>query len=189
MGINLAFTKSSNFILNLIRRNGEAMKYMKIVIIPFLLITVSIPSWAARRLVDDFNGPTIDFTKWSGVFDSTTLSADEFDGRIDAAAGNLVMNNASDGSTYQRFRTNVLNTTLDELQATVSVVSVNDGGSKAAANVEGEYYNSNSATPTDAFGDVFATVSIGDRGNGLEAWWRFSNRRIPISRPGMKPQV
>ena len=140
---------------------------------------ISLPVWAARELVDNFNGPTIDFTKWSDVFDSTTPSADEFEGRIDTAAGNLVMKNASDGSTYQRFRTNVLSTTLDALQATVSVISVNAGGSKAAANVEGTYYNSNSATPADAFGDVFATVSIGDRGNGLEAWWEILESTHP----------
>ena len=125
---------------------------------------------AARELVDDFNGPTIDFTKWS-FFDSTH-SATEFAARIDTTADNLVLIEASDGSRYQRTRVRVLNTTLTALQATISVVSAIDGGGgTAAAAVEGQYYNAISAAPTDSNGDVFASVLIGERGNGLEAWW------------------
>jgi|GEM_PF-4483583 hypothetical protein len=32
---------------------------------PILLITFSFLAWAARELVDDFNGPTENFTRWS----------------------------------------------------------------------------------------------------------------------------
>ena len=145
------------------------MSHLRIFLIPLILITYSLPSWAVRELVDDFNGSTIDFTKWSD-FDPA-FSAGEFAARIDTTADNLVLIAASDGSRYQRTRISVLNPSLTALQATISVVSVADGGSTASANIEGRYYNANSVAPVDATGDVFATVAIGDRGSGLEAWW------------------
>jgi hypothetical protein len=145
------------------------MSHLRIFLIPLILITYSLPSWAVRELVDDFNGSTIDFIKWSN-FDPA-FSAGEFAARIDTTADNLVLIAASDGSRYQRTRISVLNTSLTALQATISVVSIADGGSTASANIEGRYYNANSVVPVDAIGDVVATVAIGDRGSGLEAWW------------------
>ena len=41
------------------------MAHLKVLPILFLLITFSFPAWAVRELVDDFNGATIDFTRWS----------------------------------------------------------------------------------------------------------------------------
>jgi hypothetical protein len=146
------------------------MSHLRIFLISLILITYSLPSWAARELVDDFNGPTIDFTKWSN-FDPA-FSAGEFAARIDTVADNLVLTEASDGSRYQRTRVRVENTTLTAMQATISVVSAIDGGGGvAAAAVDGQYYSAISAAPTDVNGDVFASVLIGERGNGLEAWW------------------
>jgi hypothetical protein len=133
---------------------------------------IALPAWAARELVDDFNGATIDFTKWSGFDPSDDIT--EYFVRISTDDDNLVLINVGDGTSLyrdQRSRTWVLNPVLSAIEATISVVSVEDGGSKAAANLEGQYYNANSAAPADQNGDVFATVSIGDRGNGLEAWW------------------
>jgi hypothetical protein len=139
-------------------------------VVLLLLITHSLPTQAARELVDDFNGSTIDFTKWS-YFDSA-LSAAEFAAVIDTTAGNLVLTEASDGSRYQRTRVKVEDTTLTAMQATISIISADDGGGGvAAASIDGVYYNAASATPTDRGNDVYASVLIGERGNGLEAWW------------------
>ena len=137
-----------------------------------LLVTISLPVWAARELVDDFNGTTMDFSKWSG-FDSTNDITEYFVG-VNTADENLVLINLGEGSTlfrYQKSRALIRNPDLSAIEAVISVVSVEDGGSKAAANIEGQYYNTGSAAPANQNGDVFATVSIGDRGNGLEAWW------------------
>jgi len=136
------------------------------------MIFIALPAWSARELVDDFSGATIDFTKWSGFDPSDDIT--EYFVRINTGDDNLVLINVGDGTSLyrdQRSRTWVLNPVLSAIEATISVVSVEDGGSKAAANLEGQYYNANSAAPADQNGDVFATVSIGDRGNGLEAWW------------------
>ena len=133
---------------------------------------ISLPVWAARELVDDFNGATIDFTKWSGFDPSDDIT--EYFVRVSTDDENLVLINAGDGTSLyrdQRSRTWVRNPDFSAIEATISVVSVEDGGSKAAANLEGQYYNANSAAPANQNGDVFAIVSIGDRGNGLEAWW------------------
>jgi hypothetical protein len=146
------------------------MSYLKTISVWLLLIIHSLPLSAARELVDDFNGSTIDFTKWS-YFDSA-FSAAEYTAVIDTTAGNLVLTEASDGSRYQRTRVKVENTILAAMQATISVVSATGGGGGvAAASIDGQYYNAISAAPTDATGDVYASVLIGERGNGLEAWW------------------
>jgi len=155
-----------------------AMARLEVLPILILLISSSFPAWAARELVDDFNGPTIDFTRWSN-FDPA-FSAAEYAALIDDTADNLVLYEASDGSRYQRTRVRVLNTTLNALQATISIVSATDGGGgEAIASVEGQYYNADAAAPSDATGDVFATVHIGDRGNGLEAWWEIIQSTDP----------
>jgi hypothetical protein len=143
-----------------------------------ILIVMSLPAWATRELVDDFNGSTMDFPKWSG-FDSTDDITEYFVGvnvavGVNAAEENLVLINVGDGSALfrdQKSRAVVRNPDLSAIEATIAVVSVEDGGSQAAANLEGQFYNTLSAAPVDQTGDVFATVSIGDRGNGLEAWW------------------
>ena len=149
-------------------------------VVLLVCIAHSFPSQAARELVDDFNGSTLDFTKWS-YFDSA-LSAAEYAALIDTTAENLVLTEASDGSRYQRTRVRVLNTTLTALQATISIVSAIDGGGgEAAANIEGRYYNANSAVPIDATGDVFASVRIGDRGSSGSVTPAGCNR--PSGRP------
>jgi len=142
------------------------------------MIFIALPAWSARELVDDFSGTTMDFPKWSG-FDSADDITEYFVGVNVAVGGKianetLVLINVGDGSAlfrHQKSRAVLRNPKLSAMEATISVVSVEDGGSQAAASLEGQYYNTLSAAPTNQDGDVFATVSIGDRGNGLEAWW------------------
>ena len=137
-----------------------------------LLITLSQPAWAARELVDNFNGSTMEFSSWSR-FDATRDITEYFVG-VDTTNNNLVLINVGDGSTQfreQKSRATIRNPNLAAMEATISVVSIDYGGRKVAASIEGQYYNANSASPANQVGDVFATVSIGNRGNGLEAWW------------------
>jgi len=134
-----------------------------------LATIISIPVSAAETLVDDFNSTTMNFSKWSG-FDPVDDVSEQFI-RIDGDDENLVLMNVSDGSGNHSTRTWL--TSVDTLlQANISVISVENGGGAATASIEGQYYNANSAAPTDQVGDVAAMVSIGDRGSGgLEAWW------------------
>ena len=134
-----------------------------------LLLTtiILLPVSAAEVLVDDFNGTTMNFPKWSG-FDPADDISEQFI-RIDG--GKLVLMNVSDGSGNHSTRTWL--TSVDTLlRANISVISVENGGGAATASIEGQYYNANSVAPTDQVGDVAAMVFIGDRGlGGLEAWW------------------
>lgn len=154
------------------------MTHLKTLLALLILTTMSLPAWAGRELVDDFDSTTIDFSKWSG-FVSTDNITEYFVGVNVAVGGKaadetLVLINVGDGSAlfrHQKSRAVLRNPKLSAIEATISVVSVEDGGSQAAASLEGQYYNTLSAAPTNQGGDVFAMVSIGDRGNGLEAWW------------------
>ena len=150
-----------------------------------LLVTNSISAWAARELVDDFNDATINFSKWSEYDPSFGIT--EYLVRINTDDENLVLINAGDGvgpyrEGYRRqgSRTWMANPDLSALQATISIVSVDDGDSKAAANIEGTYYNAYYPLgPINQIGEVFAMVSIGDRGSGLEAWWEIHESTHP----------
>jgi hypothetical protein len=130
------------------------------------------PAMAAKELVDNFNGTAIDFSKWSGLDPADNIS--EYFVGVSVDDKNLVLINAGDGSSLlidQGSRTWVRVPDVSAIQANISVVSVEDGGGKAAANLEGQYYNANSAVPANQTGDVAAILSIGDRGKGfLEAW-------------------
>jgi hypothetical protein len=147
------------------------MIHRRIFLTLLLLNTLSLPAMAARELVDDFNGATIDFTKWSGLDPADDIS--EYFVGVSIVDENLVLINTSDGSSLiidQGSRVLVLSPDFSAIQATISVVSVEDGGGEAAANLEGQYYNANSGIPINQTGDVTAIMSIGNRGNGFEAW-------------------
>jgi hypothetical protein len=118
-------------------------------------------------LVDDFEGTTIDFNKWS-------WPPNEYAVKLDTLSDNLVM--ISTGNSvpipFNVTQTPVNAPNLASIQATITVVDTSTvGGDSVSANIAGQYYNANSAAPADQNGDIIAIVSIGDRGNGnLEAW-------------------
>ena len=124
------------------------MIHRRIFLTLLLLNTLTLPAMAARELVDDFNGATIDFTKWSGLDPADDIS--EYFVGVSTVDENLVLINAGDGSSLiidQGSRVLVRDPDVSAMQATISVVSVEDGGGEAAANLEGQYYNANSAVP------------------------------------------
>jgi len=145
------------------------MTHTRLFITLLLTTIILLPGAAARTLVDDFNGTTMNFPKWSG-FDPADDISEHFI-RIDGDNENLVLMNVSDGAGNHSTRTWLTSTHFASLQAEIAVISAVHGGGKATANIEGQYYNANSATPANQVGDVAAMVSIGDRGSGLEAWW------------------
>ena len=145
------------------------MPNIRIAAVLLLLATYALPCSAARELVDDFDGASIDFSKWSG-FDATD-DAHEFLVRVDSGKLDMISVGDSSDRVSLGARTSVINPDLSDIQATITIVSANAGGNEATANIEGQYYNTISASPGDQTGDVAAMVSIGDRGGGyLEAW-------------------
>ena len=144
------------------------MSRQGIFVVLLLLISHSLPTLAARELVDDFNGETMNFPVWSG-YDPADDISEQFIGIDD---GKLVLMNVSDGAANHSTRTWLTSTHFSFLRANISVISAESGGGAATASIEGQYYNANSTAATDQVGDVAAMVFIGDRGSGgLEAWW------------------
>lgn len=67
--------------------------------------------------------------------------------------------------------------TINQVRVDVKVVAVNSDDSDQPdeatvfARISGSFYNKDFASPSDNVGDIFAELCIGDKGNGLEAWY------------------
>ena len=72
------------------------MTHLRLFITLLLTTLISIPVSAAETLVDDFNGTTMNFPKWSG-FDLADDISEHFI-RIDRDDKNLVLMNVNDGA-------------------------------------------------------------------------------------------
>ena len=121
---------------------------------------------AGGVLVDDFSGTTVDFSKWT--------TDNEYAAKLDTDNGNLVMISAGSSKNlpFNSTRTFLVSPDLTSIQSSIIIVDTAAAATDSvSASVAGQYYNANSAMPSDQNGDVMAVVSIGDRGNGnLEAW-------------------
>jgi hypothetical protein len=152
------------------------MIYARLFLALLFSTIILLPVAAAEKLVDDFNGETMNFPVWSG-FDPADDISEQFIGIED---GNLVLMNVSDGAANHSTRTWLTSTHFSSLKAMITVISAENGGGAATASIEGQYYNANSAAASDQVGDVAAMVFIGDRGSGgLEAWWEIRESTHP----------
>ncbi len=132
------------------------------------LLAAAHTASAQRTLVDDFSGSTIDFSKWR------TFAADpEFETLREVANGRAVLKTSADGTgNNARTRLFPASTIPETLSGDVIVHGISAGaGAEVVIRTEGSYYNDASAAPVNEEGNIWASVRIGDRGNGLEAWW------------------
>jgi hypothetical protein len=118
---------------------------------------------AGKRLLDDFSGTYMSAKKWLYR---------EFVREV--AGGKLVSKLGNDsGSGYVRNGTNFQNPGgITKIACTITVVDVKaDTGTNTVsfARIGGEFYNVLSSG--GLIGDIWAEIQIGDRGNGLEAFW------------------
>lgn len=117
----------------------------------------------AKILYDDFSGNLIDNSKWN---------ENEFVREI--AGGNLVSKVANNTSTpsarnYTPFQ-NPSSINSMECDINPVVINLDDGTSnRSFARIGGRFYNTQNSGTQE--GDIFASVYIGNRGSGLEAWW------------------
>ena len=125
-------------------------------------------------LFEDFSGP-ISLSKFWGMEKSIEL---------DTTNQNLIM--SARGKAFSRTgRGN--NLTLNDsatslLQADISLTELstgNDASQNAMLGISGTYYNAQSANPTDDVGDIFVRLTLGDRGNGPEAWYELQESTDP----------
>nr|MBX2869367.1 hypothetical protein [Acidiferrobacterales bacterium] len=137
-----------------------------------LLPASMITAFTCDVLLDDFSGETLDLDNWRDP---------EFSGEIEN--GKVLIKqkliSAEERSTFgesRRFNLNLL-TFPATISADVELVETDltdSGVGSAFASVRGSFYYTldSAADYDDNLGEVFADVEIGDRGNGLEAWYQ-----------------
>jgi hypothetical protein len=111
------------------------------------------------RVLDDFSGTYIDGQRWN----DRELVREIVGGKLVSKVGN------GPGKNYTEFQNP---STINIIQSDITVVTaILDTGTNpsSSARIQGLFYNTQ--TSGGATGDIWAGISIGDRGSGLEAWW------------------
>jgi hypothetical protein len=126
-------------------------------------LIVNTQAFAASALYDDFSGTYIDGQKWN----ERELVREVVGGQLVSKVRNSTTNiNANNLTSFQN------PSSINIIQCDITVVATNlDTGTNvySAARLDGYFYNnSNSGTQ---LGNIWAGIFIGDRGNGIEAWW------------------
>ena len=141
--------------------------YVSMVLILFLIFVVTGQALSAKLLYDDFSGAYIDSQKWMHR---------EFVREVDPSMGKLVSKIGNPASGVYRNRTYFQDPALIhaiECDVTVVATSLDTGTDPISfAAIGGVFYNTR--VSGGATGDILASVHIGDRGDGLEAFWQVS---------------
>jgi len=114
------------------------------------------------RVLDDFSGTCLDGQKWN----DRELVREIVGGKLVSKVGN------GPSCCTKNFIHFLNPSTINVIQSDITVVkTILDTGTNPAscARIQGLFYNTR--TSGGATGDIWAGVSIGDRGSGLEAWW------------------
>ena len=130
-----------------------------------ILTLATHAAFAEKMLYDDFSKPYIDVQKWGPR---------EFVREVDRETGKLISKVGYNASDNNR------NTTVFQDPASINsiaaLISVNEAVSDTLyaadgfARLEGYFYNAKASG--SQIGDIWAGLYIGDRGLGLEAWWK-----------------
>ncbi|MFH0730513.1 MAG: DUF4214 domain-containing protein [Pseudomonadota bacterium] len=130
------------------------------------LLVFAIPAFA-KQLFDDFSGAYVNDSRWPHSSPSNEIAREVVNGKLVSKIGNnpdtLVASNlvrfANAGS---------INSIQCDMIINETVVDTGDEPWSFGC-ITGMFYNTQSSG--GGKGDVVANVYIGDRGNGLEAWW------------------
>lgn len=129
-----------------------------------LVLIFNTQAFAAKSLYDDFSGIYIDDQKWNNPEHVREVAGENL---VSKVANNTSTTNARNNTSFQN------PSSIDVIECDITVVVVNlDAGTDnvSFSRVDGRFYNTlNLGTEK---GDVWASVNIGDRGIGLEAWWQ-----------------
>lgn len=135
-----------------------------------ILLFISLPRlWAGKLLYDDFSGEMIDNSKWLGSEAVLQVSLD----RLISKVGNSPEDGGKALPVYFREPEYIHSI---EFKLKVEKADLDTGSDASCiAGVEGHFYNSilpeGESEDTSTNGNVAAAIYIGDRGNGLEAFW------------------
>jgi len=115
------------------------------------------------RVLDDFSGTYIDGQRWN----DRELVREVVGGELASKAGNGPWCCTKNYTDFQN------PSTINIIQSDITVVTaILDTGTNPSsrARIQGFFYNTQTSGG-GATGDVWAGISIGNRGSGLEAWW------------------
>ena len=148
------------------------LKYYVSILLTVVFLFISLVDvWAGRTLYDDFSGVLIDNNKWSGS--EAVLEVDPVREKLISK----ISNTPDDGTkALTVLFQNPGSINAVELELTVVEANLDTGyGTSSMAGIEGYFYNTRSSEEasedTPSNGNVAAAIYIGDRGNGLEAFW------------------
>lgn len=155
-------------------------RFSIILLLSILLLTIFTVEnvSAGKKLVENWDStPALD-TTWRNVGGNdhmTYIESGELHQLIRpyCTAQDAVSNCSMQART--RFLSSEFNT-MTHFSGTIRLektcdMSTNSEFEFCAADFSGFFYNTN-ATPSDAAGDVFFVTRVGEKGNGLEAWWQ-----------------
>ena len=141
--------------------------YMSALLIMVFLFIFLPDVWAGKTLYDDFSGALIDNNKWSGS--EAVLEVDPVREKLISKISNTP-NDGTKALTILFQNPGSINAV--ECELTVIEANLDTGyGTSSMAGIEGYFYNTRSSADASNNGDVAAAIYIGDRGNGLEAFW------------------
>jgi len=138
---------------------------LTMILIFFSIIFIRAEAFGERSLYDNFTGLYIDAKKWYNR---------EFVREIDPVNGTLIskIGNAYGTGTFRNMTEFQDPASIHTIACDITLVNTGlDTGSypTSFARIEGFFYNTQGSG--GAKGDIWAAVVIGDRGDGLEAWW------------------
>jgi len=141
------------------------------ILIFFSIIFIRAEAFGERSLYDNFTGPYIDAQNWYNR---------EFVREVDPDNGTLIskIGNASGTGTFRNMTEFQDPASITTIACDITLVkTILDTGDypTSFARIEGFFYNTQGSG--GAKGDIWAAVVIGDRGNGLEAWWEVEEFR------------
>lgn len=142
------------------------MEYQKMKYLCLMALMVCMPVHAGTTLFDDFFN-SVSMDRFRGM--EKEIKVDTTDEKVEFSAGTRGYLSASiaNNLTLIDDDTSFFQVDLTLLDASLS----NPETQQALLGIAGVYYNAESANQSDSLGEVFVRVAIGDRGNGLEAWY------------------
>jgi hypothetical protein len=134
----------------------------------FFLIVFAIGPTAinAKTLYDNFSGTALDPNKWQHTEFVRQVSGGKLISKIQSSTENTIWRNTTHFLNMPSI--NVIQCEIIVNEATLDTGT----DTESFARIDGFFYNSQGLG--GASGDVFAAIHIGDRGNGLEAYWEVS---------------
>lgn len=138
------------------------------------MFLLQVGSLGAATLYDDFSADYIKKSMWLDHHHGSRVN--EKVREIDTANQSLVLKLGTNEGKFPS-RTGIAAKgpfDLTAIKADVKIVEMNNDPTDTGtvfARVAGQFYNTQSASAGDLTGNVWAELCVGDRGNGLEAWF------------------